>query len=258
MSYSSEEYTFQRGYAVLLSAASHFENGQWVPDPGQQASLKELRELLTDRGFDVIRELGLEGSAVPHPTTTDILQLFEDLESTDFTQWDALLVVIASHGTEGCIFGWPTSTEPAKPSGPISLRESIFSKFKLSPEQVQAGDGSVASRTLHGKPKLFLIDACREAGRAQDGTTYLQHPITLSSVDADDETTARLGAPRIFAHLRPGDVYQVAPDPQGESAVAGADFLFGFATLPFNRAGTAGSSLFLGAVRRPRADSRIQ
>ena len=104
------------------------------------------------------------------PTADDVRSFVRGIAERDFSEHDALLMVIGSHGREGHIWAWPNPGEDRK-SGPVALRDEIFALFQ-SPLY---GEASTACRTLGGKPKLFLVDACRSANR--DGSvTHVEDP----------------------------------------------------------------------------------
>ena len=172
----TRRYPFQkpRGALVLVcaSATRNETTGEWEGEPGQLQSLAAIREQCIERGFTVIEELGTSSSAVGKPTANDIRQLLRRLSERDFSENDALMMVIGSHGYEGHIRAWPNPGED-KTSGPVALRDEIFSLF----QPPLHGTGTKASETLVGKPKIFLIDACRSPKGAEGTLTHVEDPL---------------------------------------------------------------------------------
>ena len=230
---SGVRYTFRkpRGALVLLSAAAtKTRNGTWMEEPGQLQSLKELRAQCIERGFTVIGELGTAGE---RPRADDILDFVRGLAVRDLSEFDALLMVIASHGREGQITAWPNPGEDQS-SGPVKLRDDIFALFQPPLD----GSGTVASRSLVGKPKLFLVDACRSRSNA---VSAIEDPLR--------PTASPAAGGGVYDGLKFDDLHRPRFDAGGAPVMRDADFCFCFATVPFNEAGiTDSSSLFLSAI----------
>ena len=245
----TRRYPFQkpRGALVLLcaSATENKSTGEWVGEPGQLQALAAIREQCIERGFTVIEELGTSSSAVGKPTANDIRQLVRRLSERDFSENDALMMVIGSHGYEGHIRAWPNAGED-KTSGPVALRDEIFSLF----QPALHGTGTKASQTLVGKPKIFIIDACRLPKGAEGTFTHVEHPLR-PAVGPE--------AKGVFDGLREGQKYTPPVAPDGTPVTRYSDFCFGYATVPFNEAGllagaTTGRSLFLSALAEQLRD----
>ena len=246
-------YRVKRGALVIISAACHQlqEADAWVADPGEAQAIHEFREHAEERGFNLLMELSEQ------PTAAAIRSFVDKLANTDFTSYDALLFVIASHGREGQLFGWPDVREDGQlesaPSGPIDLREEVFDQFCVKAQHGQE-HSTTASRTLVGKPKVFLVDACRKApaimreplpDEGQGGVVVgpcpemvrsrppLVPPDQLSSPDAE---------------------YVPLVGPDGSTTTRWSDFLFAYATMPFNLAGLNDGSLFLTTLTRQLRD----
>ena len=227
-----------RGALALLcaSASKNKDTGEWEGEPGQLQALADIREQCIERGFTVIKELGTSGEK---PTADDIRKFVRELSEHDFSKNDALMMVIGSHGHEGGIWAWPNLGEDEK-SGPVALRDEIFSLF----QPPLLGTGTKASQTLVGKPKVFLIDACRSP--KGDGKS-VEHPLRP--------------ARGVFDGLGEGQYYTPPIAPDGAPVTRYSDFCFGFATVPFNEAGlTQGPltshnrSLFLSAFAEQLRD----
>ena len=245
----TRRYPFQkpRGALVLLcaSATRNETTGEWEGEPGQLKSLATIREQCIERGFTVIEELGTSSSAVGKPTANDIHQLVRRLSERDFSENDALMMVIGSHGYEGHIRAWPNAGED-ETSGPVALRDEIFSLF----QPALHGTGTKASQTLVGKPKIFLIDACRSPKGAEGTLTHVEHPLR-PAVGPE--------AKGVFDGLQKGQKYTPPVAPDGTTVTRYSDFCFGYATVPFNEAGlladaTTGRSLFLSALAEQLRD----
>ena len=133
-------YPFDKCALVTVTATANKKQGRWVADEGHLRSMESLLGVCLERGFTLMKELKPSVAAdggQSGPTADDIRALFEQLEGTDFTEFDALLVVIASHGEEGGVFGWPMPNK-GKLSGPISLREHVFTKFQRACPSIRA------------------------------------------------------------------------------------------------------------------------
>ena len=234
-----------RGALVLLCAsATRNTEGEWEGEPGQLQALADIRKQCIERGFTVIKELGTSGGK---PTAEHIRQFVKELSEHDFSENDALMMVIGSHGHEGGIWAWPNPGEDKK-SGPVALRDEIFSPFQ-SPLH---GTGTKASQTLVGKPKLFLIDACRSPKGAEGTITCVEDPLR-PAVGPE--------AKGVFDGLKARDDYNPPIAPDGTPVTRYSDFCFGYATVPFNEAGlTQGAkashnrSLFLSSFAEQLRD----
>lgn len=211
------------------------KNNQWYPEYGQLQDLKLLRDQCEACGFVVEGKLGMNDDE--KPTADDVRNFVKDVAQRDFSKYDGLMMVIASHGHEGHIWAWPNPSEDKK-SGPVALRDEIYSLFCQPP----VGPGTLASKTLVGKPKVFLVDACR--GAWGDGATHVEDPLKPS---------AAKGARGIYNGLKAGDDHKphYAPDDHNHSTpvLGESDCCFGWATVAFNSSGvTENNSLYLSAV----------
>ena len=235
-------YRFRAGRgALVIINASHTRgpDGVLTADPGHFESLTLLREQAERRGFTVIGELGGEPSATG-PLASDVRELIGRIATNDFGEIDALMVVIAAHGQQGQVYAWP---ERDGSSEPIELRD-ILKKFQLvkqDPALVPAVN-TVAAKTLAGKPKLFIIDACRSQSH-------------LAMADPLSDGPEVGAADRVFDQLRPGRTYWPIEGPDGEFTTRYSDFCVCFSTVPFNQAGVLDSgSLFLKAFAEQLRD----
>ncbi|XP_077415861.1 caspase-8 isoform X2 [Vanacampus margaritifer] len=152
---------------------------------GTQADLNALYPLFTKFGFLVNVHSNL--------TAEEIRRELNGVATRDFSEDDALVVCVLSHGENGCVYG----TDEKK----VSLRE-LTQPFT-----------SGLAPTLAGKPKLFFIQAC-QGGGFQTGT--LQCPPNPRGLDEDRGNQMEADAGPIRGVTVPSD----------------ADFLLGMATVP--------------------------
>jgi len=218
-----------RGALIVVEASSHrIEHGVFTPDQGHQVAVQSLVACCEERGFTLVQALQSDR----RPTADAIRKLFDEVAEMNFDDYDALMVVIASHGHEGAVMAWPEDGKDEM-SGPVELREDVFRKFQL-PQHSRATVPTNASRTLAGKPKIFLVDACRGA-QAMHNAQYPLH----TAVDAGGS---------VFDGLNHGDPYRPPLDPNGAPTNREADFFFAYATVPFNTAGVSDTgSVFLSS-----------
>ena len=211
-----------------------------MPESGQLRCLKELREECEKRGFDFIMTLGIDDDEKPN--ADEVRNFVKGIAEFNFSDHDGLVMVIASHGHEGHIWAWPNESEDTKKSGPVALRDEIYSPIR-------------ANETLIGKPKVFLIEACR--GAWGDDVTHVDDPL---------KPPAAKGAKGIYNGLKgpgpeqPADYHEPLASPDGTPVLGESDCLFGWSTVAFNTSGvTDDRSLYLSAVvkqlrENPRRD----
>ena len=239
------EFREKRRALVLLSAAATKrkvgKHGQlfWCPEFGQLRSLKELREECEKCGFDVIRKLGIDDNE--KPTADDVRNFVKGIAEFNFSDYDGLMMVIASHGHEGHIWAWPNPSEDTK-SGPVGLRDEIYSPIR-------------ANETLIGKPKVFLIESCR--GAWGDDVTHVDDPLKPPAAKGDKGIYNGLKGKE---QGQPADYHKPLELPDGTPVLGESDCLFGWSTVAFNTSGvTDERSLYLSAVvkqlrENPRRD----
>ena len=243
-----ERYNFRRGAVVIVHSSCNNDNPskEWVPEEAQTNDIGHLRHLLTRRGFEVVLEMG-PNTDLLQPTVVDIEQKISDLASTwkwDDDYFDALIVIIAAHGTLDRITGWPLPGENKK-SGPLDLADKIFRHFQLT---IQGQSSTRASEALKGKPKVFIMDACRgiDTTDASAEVRNPQHP--LAWTPAPGKSSSGVDGLPLAKRRVPGGHYD-AVTAGGEALTRYTDFLFCWATMPFNVSGmTKANSCFLGCL----------
>jgi hypothetical protein len=255
MSFSSS-YPFQRGAAVVVNAGCQYnkKTRQWEPEEALVDEFRRLMALLPNRNFTILKSL----NAPSKPTAADIVEMFDSLAATDFTSYDALLVILMAHGQEGKMTAWPSFGFPLGRNSirtKLDLRRDVYSKFQLPAPDSTAGLPTKASETLMGKPKIFITEMCR------GGSSTITHPlgwaerppglIGLDGLKTLRELSAK-GKP-----LPPGlsivpALYKREGD-DGALFTRYADFLFAWPTVPFNFSGIHGAY----ATQDATVDSRV-
>uniref|UniRef100_A0A4W6CB12 Caspase-8 n=1 Tax=Lates calcarifer TaxID=8187 RepID=A0A4W6CB12_LATCA len=171
-----------RGLCVVINNES-FRGLELSNRGGTQEDAKALRKVFYSLGFDVVIHDNL--------TADDMRHKLKELSRRNYSNEDALVVCVLSHGEQGCVFG----TDEKK----VSLRE-LTEPFtsKIAP-------------TLTGKPKLFFIQACQGSGYQGGTVPCPPRPRNEEEVGETFEEDA-------------GPVY-------GETVPWDADFLLGMATV---------------------------
>lgn len=211
-------YPYRRGAAVLVFASCNKERGRWVAEKGHQSNLPRVRATAALLHLDIVAELA--SAATSGPTAAEISAHFAELASRDFSEYDALVVIIASHGCNDAIYGWPDPAANAqKLSGPVPLHD-LISQFQPPPP---GHEWTRAAQTLLGKPKCFVIDACRVLGEGE-------HRFTVS-LTSDKRN--------VFEGLPPAAKYDVlrAAHHGGAITTRVSDVLVAYSTVRFNEGG---------------------
>ncbi|XP_053739069.1 caspase-8-like isoform X2 [Synchiropus splendidus] len=147
-----------------------------------------LRQLFSDLGFRVTVYNDL--------TASRMREVLQELSTQDFSEADALVVLVLSHGENQIVFG--------SDAGRVTLKELTHPfKSNLVP-------------SLARKPKLFFIQACQ----GNDFQTGLNLPPTQLMAEAQ---------------LASDNLQEDAGPVLGETIPAQADFLLGMATVPEHR-----------------------
>lgn len=218
------------------------ETRQWEPEEALVDEFGRLMALLPDRNFTILKSL----NAPSKPTAADIIEMFDSLAATDFTSYDALLVILMSHGLEGKMTAWPSFGFPLGQNSiptKLDLRRDVYSKFQLPAPDSTAGLPTKASETLMGKPKIFITEMCR------GGSSTITHPLGWAEcppglIGLDGFKTLRelseKGKPLPPELSIVKATYKREGD-DGALFTRYADFLFAWSTVPFNPSGTHGA-----------------
>ena len=148
MSYQMKSYP--RGICTIINN-KYFSN--MSEREGTDADAAALQQLFTYFGFYTSRYNNLTGS--------QMRRLFKDISGKDHTKFDCLLVAVLTHGTKGKLYGTDGKLVPV---------EEITELF--------SGNNCPS---LTGKPKIFLLQACR-GERKDKGVKY-------DMTDGSDEVT---------------------------------------------------------------------
>lgn len=131
---------------------------------GTDADATALQQLFTHFGFYTSRYNNLTGN--------QMRRLFKDIASKDHSKFDCLLVAVLTHGTKGKLYGTDGKLVP------VEEITELFSGDKCP--------------SLTGKPKIFLLQACR-GERKDKGVKYDMtdgsDPQSVNEADMDDDET---------------------------------------------------------------------
>ncbi|XP_041659940.1 caspase-8-like [Cheilinus undulatus] len=171
-----------RGLCVI------FNNEEFPVGMGRRRGSKmdedALHQLFEKLGFTVVVYLNL--------TANDMEQKVQHLSKRNFSEDDALVVCVLSHGLKGTVFG--------------TDEQEVFIRDLMLPFT------SVRVPSLAGKPKIFFIQACQGSGYQEGAVPHPPRP--------------RQASQHIQKHLEE-DAGRV-PE---ETVPADADFLLGMATV---------------------------
>nr|AHH30803.1 caspase 8 [Oplegnathus fasciatus] len=172
-----------RGVCVVINNEK-FLGAQLRDRAGTQEDEKVLREVFTHLGFTVVVHNNLTAGAMRHE--------LKELGRGNFSDHDALVVCVLSHGEKGCVFG--------------TDEQQVFLREVTQPFT------SGRAPTLAGKPKLFFIQACQGSDYQRGSMPCPPRP----RLEEDRESSLEEDA---------GPV-------RGDTVPWGADFLLGMATVP--------------------------
>jgi len=215
----------------------------YIPDPGHVRAEQRVLQALKKLGFVHLPDLSV-GLQDPSklPTAAALRARLAKCRDFDFSDYDALVVVIGSHGDAASL----------KLVGGAVARREIYSSFEC-PMQNSTNVWPTAADTLLGKPKVFLDDSCRIA--LKDQLTIVPHPqrdpsswsssssaTTLSSPgEMSPPTSPPCSGPAVVAPiydtLRAKDPYLELTTANGEKVTRYADFAYTYGTGPFQQAG---------------------
>ncbi|XP_047628299.1 caspase-3 [Phacochoerus africanus] len=122
----------EMGLCIIINNKNFDKNTGMACRSGTDVDAANLRETFTNLKYEVRNKNDL--------TREEILELMHSVSKEDHSKRSSFICVLLSHGEEGKIFGT---------NGPVDLKK-LTSFFR--------GD---CCRTLTGKPKLFIIQACR-------------------------------------------------------------------------------------------------
>jgi hypothetical protein len=105
------------------------------PLTGYDVDASNLRALLPEMGYDIVADRQNLSADEMYSTVRDLAV------ADDFAQYDALMVILLSHGSDNRVYG---------ADGDVVLLDSLYTL--VSP---------VVCPLLKDKPKLFLVQACR-------------------------------------------------------------------------------------------------
>ena len=159
MSYQMKSYP--RGICIIINNKV-FRNMN--EREGTDADATALQQLFTHFGFYTSRYNNLTGN--------QMRRLFKDIASKDHSKFDCLLVAVLTHGTKGKLYGTDGKLVP------VEEITELFSGDKCP--------------SLTGKPKIFLLQACR-GERKDKGVKYDMtdgsDPQSVTETDMDDDET---------------------------------------------------------------------
>lgn len=146
----------EMGLCIIINNKNFHEATGMAPRSGTDVDAANLRETFTKLKYEVRNKNDL--------TCEEIVALMRSVSTDDHSKRSSFICVILSHGDEGRIFGT---------NGPIDLK--LLTGFFR-------GD---YCRSLTGKPKLFIIQACRgseldsgiETDSAGDDVTCQKIPV---------------------------------------------------------------------------------
>ncbi|XP_049539170.1 caspase-1-like [Anopheles darlingi] len=142
-----EEYNMnheKRGRAIIIS---HEKFTALDPRKGTNKDRDDVCKVLEKLGFEV-RHLN-------DPEKSTINEKLEQIAKEDHTNSDCLVVIVMTHGAPGVLYA---------ADGAYNVDE-LWNKF--------TGD---SCKTLHGKPKLFFIQACRGV-KLDSGVQYVEDTV---------------------------------------------------------------------------------
>ncbi|XP_062932897.1 caspase-3 [Cynocephalus volans] len=122
----------EMGLCIIINNKNFDQSTGMSPRIGTDVDAASLRETFMNLKYEVRNKNDL--------TCEEILELMRNVSKEDHSKRSSFICVILSHGEEGVIFGT---------NGPIDLRKLTI---------LFRGD---YCRSLTGKPKLFIIQACR-------------------------------------------------------------------------------------------------
>ncbi|KAM9576220.1 caspase-3 isoform 1-T1 [Trichechus inunguis] len=122
----------EMGLCIIINNKNFHPSTAMASRSGTDVDAANLRETFRNLKYEVRNKNDL--------TREEILELMRNVSEEDHSKRSSFICVLLSHGDEGVIFGT---------NGPVDLKKlTVFFR----------GDNC---RSLTGKPKLFIIQACR-------------------------------------------------------------------------------------------------
>lgn len=131
-----ESHDIQKGFTLMI-INENFQREN-LRRLGAHVDKKNIKEFCTKAGFAMYGDLK-SARETDDLTFAGMATLFEDVSGRDFTQYDAFICFISSHGSEGGILGTDGSA--------MTINQIV--------EQI------IKNSSLAGKPKLFFFQNCR-------------------------------------------------------------------------------------------------
>lgn len=156
LSYQMKSYP--RGICTIINNKSFSNMNE---REGTDADAAALQQLFTHFGFYTSRYNNLTGN--------QMRRLFKKVAAEDHTKYDCLVVAVLTHGTKGKLYGTDGRLVP------VEEVTEFFSGNKCP--------------SLAGKPKVFLLQACR-GERKDKGVKYdmIDGNDDINEVESEDET----------------------------------------------------------------------
>lgn len=225
--HSEEVYTMlskPRGIALIINIEIFYHN----PEKTKKEEEKEQLDnrVGSDKDIEMLEKLfvalDFKVKIERNPKREEILKVLDNISNEDHSNFDCFVLCLMSHGLEGFVYG---------ADGERVLLEDVCGFFSNS-----------RCRTLKGKPKLFVIQACRgsdqDKGVVKDSpgspVTPPGQPVTEASISSGSASGELVVADRGFQFSIP----QIIPDK--------ADVLMAYSTV-------SGYASF----RNPREGSRF-
>ena len=156
-------YIARSGYVLILNNYL-FPQRVNVERTGSNEDVRKLKNLFDDFGF--------RSRVADNLTRSEMLSILKDTAEKDFSKYDCFVCVILSHGSEGGVYGVDDEIIYIKAITSLFRRDECYS--------------------LKGKPKIFLIQACRGIQRDRVAVELVQsdsNPAVISKgnlpADAD-------------------------------------------------------------------------
>ncbi|XP_071829818.1 caspase-6-like [Apostichopus japonicus] len=129
---------------------------------GTDRDKRHLKSTLEKLGFRVYEKY--------NSSSKDIKDTINKMAERDHSNADCFVCVFLTHGDDGVVYG--SESKAGDPTTDVRLQEDVFEKFR-----------GKNCGSLIGKPKIFIIQACR-------GTVY-EEPV----IEADSATSVDAGTP---------------------------------------------------------------